>query len=133
LTATAPVLRRQRHGKTTVFNAPYLAAFWKGQHWSKELHAEDKGPDGTFTTRPRSRGNIQANRRQDRNPAQGLPRSLQKKRGSSTEEFDGHTTDYFIDGVPSNEKEYSATMIALCGGSPEKMKMLTMPNYFQKK
>ncbi len=53
-----------------------------------------------------------------------------KKRGSAVEEFDGHTTDYYIDGVPSNEKEYQATMLAFCGGSIEKMKMLTMPNYF---
>ena len=30
----------------------------------------------------------------------------------------------------ATKKEYTATMIALCGGSTEKMKMLTMPNYF---
>ena len=32
--------------------------------------------------------------------------------------------------MPTKEKEYEATMLSLCGGSVEKMKMLTMPNYF---
>jgi len=29
-----------------------------------------------------------------------------KKRGSATKDFTGHTTDYFINGVPSKLKEY---------------------------
>lgn len=31
-----------------------------------------------------------------------------KKRGNPTPEFSGHTTDYYIDGVPAKEKEYKA-------------------------
>lgn len=31
-----------------------------------------------------------------------------KKRGSATAEFAGHTTDYFVDGVPVQKKEYDA-------------------------
>lgn len=53
-----------------------------------------------------------------------------KKRGSASEEMDGHTIDYYIDGVPSREKEYSATLLTFCGGDPEKMKILVLPAYF---
>ncbi|MBT9157002.1 MAG: hypothetical protein DDT37_02007 [Firmicutes bacterium] len=45
------------------------------------------------------------------------------------DEFDGHTTDYYIDGVPSSEKEYTAALLSY-GGGAEKMKTLTMPAYF---
>lgn len=55
--------------------------------------------------------------------------NYKKKRGAATAEFDGHSIDFYIDGVPVNEKEYTATLLSLCGGA-EKMKMLTMPNYF---
>lgn len=52
-----------------------------------------------------------------------------RKRGAATEEFTGHTTDYFVDSVPVAEKEYKATIDRLTGGE-EAAKMLTMPNYF---
>jgi len=55
--------------------------------------------------------------------------NYKKKRGSATEEFDGHSVDFFIDGVPVKEKEYTAALLGFCGGA-EKMKMLTMPHYF---
>ena len=52
-----------------------------------------------------------------------------KKRGSSTEEFDGNTIDYYIDGVPVKEKEYLATMEGYCGNA-EQVMLLTRPDYF---
>lgn len=30
-----------------------------------------------------------------------------RKRGAATQEFTGHETDYFVDGVPSKKKEYT--------------------------
>lgn len=53
-----------------------------------------------------------------------------KKRGSAHEEFDGHTVEYSVDGVPVKEKEFTATVLGFCGGDQEKPKMLTMPDYF---
>ena len=53
-----------------------------------------------------------------------------KKRGSSTEEFSGHVTDAYIDGVPVSAGEYKRTMEAIC--TPEQAKMLTDPRYFAK-
>lgn len=51
-----------------------------------------------------------------------------KKRGSNAAEFTGHTTDYEIDGVPVQKKEYQARVAAV---APEEMfRLLTTPNYF---
>lgn len=53
-----------------------------------------------------------------------------KKRGSIREEFDGHTIDYYVDGVPVKEKEYAAEVGKLWNGDDELAKILTMPEYF---
>ena len=51
-----------------------------------------------------------------------------KKRGSNTQEFTGHTTDYEVDGVPVQKKEYQSRV---AGIAPEEMfRLLTTPNYF---
>jgi chromosome segregation ATPase len=51
-----------------------------------------------------------------------------KKRGSALEEFTGHTTDYYIDGVPVKQKEYQAFIDSLV--SEELLKLLTNPMHF---
>jgi len=51
-----------------------------------------------------------------------------QKRGSATSVFDGHTTNYFVDGVPVKEKEYKAEVDALI--SEDVFKLLTSPSYF---
>lgn len=51
-----------------------------------------------------------------------------KKKGSPTQEFSGHTTDYFVDGVPVKEKEYQAAITDIC--DTEQLKILSMPHYF---
>lgn len=51
-----------------------------------------------------------------------------KKRGSATAEFSGHTTDYFIDGVPSKKNEYTAKVDSII--QEDIFKLLTSPSYF---
>ncbi|MEK4853847.1 AAA family ATPase [Paenibacillus sp. FSL H7-0756] len=51
-----------------------------------------------------------------------------KKRGSATEEFTGHTTSYFIDGVPVKKGVYSTEVDSLI--KEELFKLLTSPSYF---
>lgn len=51
-----------------------------------------------------------------------------KKRGSSTEEFTGHTTDYFINSVPMKLKDYNNAIAHLI--SEENFKLLSNPMYF---
>lgn len=53
-----------------------------------------------------------------------------KKRGRATAEFSGHTTDYYIDGVPAKEKEYIKAVEAACGLSVDQIKPLMILSYF---
>lgn len=51
-----------------------------------------------------------------------------KKRGTATEEFTGHETDHYIDGVPVKKNEYVARVAQI---APEdRFKLLTSPTYF---
>jgi DNA repair exonuclease SbcCD ATPase subunit len=66
----------------------------------------------------------------------GLPLTLRKvfyekwtkKRGSVTEEFSGHTTDYYVDGVPVQKKEYMKKIESIV--QEDIFKLLTSPSYF---
>ncbi|MBO9609192.1 MAG: AAA family ATPase [Paenibacillaceae bacterium] len=52
----------------------------------------------------------------------------EKKRGAIKAEMTGHTTDYYVDGVPKSEAEY---MAFIAGIVDEKLfKLLTSPGYF---
>ena len=51
-----------------------------------------------------------------------------KRRGQAKEEFTGHTTDYFVEGVPVQKKEYVAAIEGIA--SEETFKLLTSPTYF---
>lgn len=51
-----------------------------------------------------------------------------KKRGSATAEFTGHTTDYYIDGVPVKKSEYTSRVDQIV--SEDIFKLLTSPTYF---
>ncbi len=53
-----------------------------------------------------------------------------KRRGKAVEEFDGHTTDYFIDGVPAKKKEYDAKIAEIA--DEDAFKLLTSSAYFNK-
>lgn len=54
-----------------------------------------------------------------------------KKRGSATPEFTGHTTDYFIDGVPVKKKEYTEMVDSIV--QEDVFKLLTSPSYFNER
>lgn len=51
-----------------------------------------------------------------------------KQRGSNTESFSGHTTDYFIDDVPSKKKEFDESIKEIV--SEDVFKLLTNPSQF---
>ena len=51
-----------------------------------------------------------------------------KKRGSTAEEFTGHTTDYYINEVPKKQKDYNDYISKLL--SEEEFKLLSNPLYF---
>lgn len=51
----------------------------------------------------------------------------QRKRGTATEEFTGHTTDYYISGVPVKKSEYDTKISEII--NEEVFKLLTDPMY----
>ena len=51
------------------------------------------------------------------------------KRGSADKAFSGYTTDYFVDGVPVQEKEYKKKLVDIYT-SEDIAKLLTRYNYF---
>lgn len=51
-----------------------------------------------------------------------------KKRGQAEKQFTGHTTDYYINGVPSKKKEHADFVSGLV--SEDIFKLLTSPSYF---
>jgi len=117
-------------GKTTVFNAVTWLLFDKASTGAKNFTPKTKGADGDLHNLDHSAeatfimptGEIATFRKV-------YHEVWKKKRGSSAEEFDGHTVDYYIDGVPMKEKQYTETLQNYCGGI-ERMKILTMPDYF---
>jgi len=52
-----------------------------------------------------------------------------KKRGRSEAEYSGNTVEYFINGVPSKEKEYTAFLETIIGGV-DTVRTLMIPEYF---
>lgn len=53
-----------------------------------------------------------------------------KKRSGPNKEFTGHTTDYYIDGVPAKKKEYDDTVSELVNGKEDLFKLITSPTFF---
>lgn len=51
-----------------------------------------------------------------------------KKKGSSNPEFDGHSTEYYIDNLPVKKKDYDESVNTLC--DKDIFKMITNPLYF---
>lgn len=117
-------------GKTTLFNALTWLLFDRPSTGAKGYTPKTKGPDGDVHYLDHA---AEAQFIMDGGRMVTLRKvfheNYKKKRGSATEEFDGHSVDFFIDGVPVKEKEYTAALLGFCGGA-EKMKMLTMPHYF---
>jgi len=57
-----------------------------------------------------------------------LKEKYTKKRGSSRADFTGHTTDFYIDGVPVQKKEWDQRISNII--DEETFKLLTSPAYF---
>ena len=119
-------------GKTTIANALTWLLFDKPYTGEKgytpktvgedgrELHHLDHKASATFMKEDGSQVTL----------TKVFHEMWKKKRGSATEEFSGHVTDAYIDGVPVSTKEYRTTLDTMC--PPEKAKVLTDPRYFAK-
>lgn len=118
-------------GKTTLFNAITWLLFDKASTGAKGFNPKTKGPNGDLHKLEHS---VEATF----SMADGAEVTLKKvfkedwrkKRGTAQEEFSGHKVEYFINGVPTKEKEYTASVMAYSGCDSEQLKILTMPDYF---
>lgn len=129
--ANANVFGDNATGKTTLFDAFTWLLFDKDSAdkkdfqlktvdaAGKEQHHLDHSVDGAFLV-------------------DGRPVELKKvyyekwtkKRSGPNKEFTGHTTDYYIDGVPAKKKEYDQAVSDLVSGNENLFKLLTSPTYF---
>jgi len=116
-------------GKTTVFNALTWLLFDKASTGAKNFTPKTKGPEGDLHYLNHAAEAVFDVDGREVTLKKVFHENYRKRRGSTAEEFDGHSIDYFIDGVPIKEKDYQETLLEFCG-SAEIMKMLTMPDYF---
>lgn len=117
-------------GKTTIYNAITWLLFDKAGNGAKNFNPKTKGKNGDLHNLEHSAEASFLDGDRLIVLKKVFREVYKKKRGSATEEFDGHTVDYYVDGVPVKEKEYTATVLAACGGDAEIPKLLTMPDYF---
>lgn len=118
-------------GKTTIANSISWLLFDKSSTGAKgfnpktkdvegDMHHLEHGVEGVFEV---DSGRIVTLKKI-------MKEVYKKKRGSASEEFDGHTVDYYIDGVPSKLSEFNAAVSDFCGGNTERSRVLTNPTYF---
>lgn len=114
-------------GKTTVANAiSYLMA---GQPITGEKDFNPKTAD-THNLRHTVSGSFELDTGEIINFSKDFHEVWKKKKGAEKETLSGHTVDYFINGVPTKEKDYIKTMEKVCGGDINRTKLLMMAGYF---
>lgn len=117
-------------GKTTVFNAFTWLLFDKPSTGAKNFTPKTKSTNGEVHGLDHTASAVLEHNGKRLSVTKTYREIYKKKRGSIREEFDGHTTEYFVDGVPVKEKEYAETVSAMWGADAELAKILTMPEYF---
>jgi len=117
-------------GKTTVFNAMTWLLFDDASTGEKGFSPKTKGADGEdiHNLDHLVNGTFRLDDGTVTVFAKNLHENWMKKRGSRVEEFSGHQTDYFVDGVPVSKKEYDARLAVIC--SVDMAQILTQPEYF---
>lgn len=117
-------------GKTTVYNAFTWLLFDKPSTGAKNFTPKTRqGANELHNLEHTAEAVVQLDNGQEVTLRKTYHEVWQKKRGSAAEVLAGHTTDYYIDGVPMTEREYNYQLELLIAPA-ERMKMLTMPDYF---
>lgn len=117
-------------GKTTIYNAFTWLLFDKASTGIKNFTPKTKdanGQDVHYLTN-KVEATLQLADGSIHTFTKALSEIWKRKRGSATDEFSGHTTDYYIDGVPISEREYKERVDEIC--SPDQAKILTMTSFF---
>lgn len=116
--------------KTTLFDAFLWLLFDKDSQNRKDFEIKTIGPDGEYLHGLDH--SVEATLEIDGAEILTLKKVYMekwtKKRGSPKAEFTGHTTDYYIDGVPVKKSEYEAKISSIA--DEDIFKLLTSPKYF---
>ena len=116
-------------GKTTLFDAFTWLLFGKDSQNKADFEIKTLRPDGTpiHNLEHEVEGVLMIDGRRT-TLRRVFKEKWTKKRGSATAEFSGHTTDYFVDGVPVKESEYRASVDGIL--NERLFRLLTDPRYF---
>src|SRR5690606_8025779 len=101
-------------GKTTLFDAFTWLLFDKDSQNKKDFEIKTLRPDGTpiHNLEHEVEGVLLIDGRRT-TLRKVFREKWTKKRGGVTTEFSGHTTDYFVDGVPVKKGEYEDHVAAI--------------------
>lgn len=116
-------------GKTTLFDAFLWILFDKDSSNKKdfEIKTLDKANEPVHGLEHEVEADLEVNGKII-NLRKIYKEKWTKKRGSAAAEFTGHTTEYFIDGVPAKKGEYEARIAEIA--SEDIFKLLTSPTFF---
>lgn len=116
-------------GKTTLFDAFSWLLFDKDSANRKDFEIKTLGPDGEpiHGLEHEVEGVLEINELQII-LKKVYSETWTKKRGSVDRQFTGHTTDYFLNGVPTKKNEYEAWIASIV--DEEAFKLLTNPRHF---
>lgn len=116
-------------GKTTIYNSFLFLLFEKNSLGAKDFDIKTRDENGDVI--PAINHEVEAVLEingKDVTLKRVYLEKYTKKRGSAKEEFTGHVTEHFINGVPKTKGEYQEFIDSI---APEKMFMcLTSPTYF---
>ncbi|NMH83293.1 AAA family ATPase [Heyndrickxia coagulans] len=116
-------------GKTTIFDAFNWLLFDKDSQNKKEFALKTLDKDGNeLHNLEHSVKAVLLVDGRSLTLAKAYKENWTKKRGSATAEFSGHTTKYYIDGVPVKKKEYTDKIKSMI--DEDIFKLLTSPSYF---
>ena len=117
-------------GKTTAYNSFLWLMFNKDSHNRTDFQIKTLTPEGAQIHNLNHSVEAVLSLESGKNITlkKSYYETWTKKRGNSKPEHTGHTTDYFIDGVPSKLKEYNEKVREIM--DEELFKLITSPSYF---
>lgn len=117
-------------GKTTIANAVSWLLFGKPATGEKAYNPKTVDADGTeiHHLHHSARGRFLLENGEVITLEKDFYEIWQKVRGRSVEAYKGNSVDYYVDGVPVKEKEYSSRLAEVF--DPEVALMLTLPDHF---
>lgn len=116
-------------GKTTVFDAYLWLLFDKDSNNCKDFNVKTLDSNGeVIHNLEHTVGAVLTVDGEEISLCKTYKEVYTKKRGSTTETFSGHTTDYFINQVPCKKSEYTSYISKLV--DEEKFKLISNIRYF---